>query len=170
MAELKPCPFCGGEAEFANDDGIVAVVVCKKCKAEMVRSSAPIFKRFGKYHKNPLVGAREAWNERTEGDFIDSLISGIKGQQQVLFEQQAYTAKLLAEVERLRRENEILSKNADTAFQDGLNEAQDLYREQVKSEISAEAIKEFVAAVCEGRVANDPVAIAVQAELEKWGV
>lgn len=48
-----------------------------------------------------------------------------------------------AEIERLNKENRILSENADTAFQDGLNEAQDLYREQVKSEVSAEAIKEF---------------------------
>lgn len=48
-----------------------------------------------------------------------------------------------AEIERLEKENEILSKNADTAFQDGLNEAQDLYAEQIKNEIKAEARKEF---------------------------
>lgn len=48
-----------------------------------------------------------------------------------------------AEIERLDRENNILSKNADTAFQDGLNEAQDLYREQIKNEVRVEAIKEF---------------------------
>ena len=47
------------------------------------------------------------------------------------------------EIYRLKNENEILSKNADTAFQDGLNEAQDLYAEQVKAEIKSEAIKEF---------------------------
>ena len=47
------------------------------------------------------------------------------------------------EIVRLEYENEILSKNADTAFQDGLNEAQDLYAEQVKAEIKSEAIKEF---------------------------
>ena len=48
-----------------------------------------------------------------------------------------------AEIDRLKNENDILSKNADTAFQDGLNEAQDLYAEQVKAEIKSEAIKEF---------------------------
>ena len=48
-----------------------------------------------------------------------------------------------AEIERLNIENEILSINADTAFQDGLNEAQDLYAEQVKAEIKSEATKEF---------------------------
>ena len=47
------------------------------------------------------------------------------------------------EIERLENENKILSKNADTAFQDGLNEAQDLYAEQIKAEIKSEAIKEF---------------------------
>lgn len=50
---------------------------------------------------------------------------------------------LMAENERLSKENIILSQNADTAFEDGLNEAQDLYAEQVKAEIKAEAIKEF---------------------------
>lgn len=48
-----------------------------------------------------------------------------------------------AEIERLKRENKILSINADNAFQDGLNEAQDLYAEQVKNEVQAEAINEF---------------------------
>lgn len=47
------------------------------------------------------------------------------------------------EIVRLEYENEILSKNADNAFQDGLNEAQDLYAEQIKDEIKSEAIKEF---------------------------
>ena len=51
--------------------------------------------------------------------------------------------RLQAENERLKKENEILSINADTAFQDGLNEAQGLYAEQVKAEIKSEAIKEF---------------------------
>ena len=47
------------------------------------------------------------------------------------------------DIERLKRENKILSINADNAFQDGLNEAQDLYAEQVENEVRAEAIKEF---------------------------
>lgn len=51
----------------------------------------------------------------------------------------------LAEIEMLKKENEILSINADTAFQDGLNEAQDLYKKQVESEIKSEAVKEFAA-------------------------
>lgn len=48
-----------------------------------------------------------------------------------------------AEIERLKIENEILSINADTAFQDGLNEARDLYAKEVENEIKSEAVKEF---------------------------
>ena len=39
----------------------------------------------------------------------------------------------------LQKENEILSRNADTAFQDGLNERRDLFAPEIKSE----AYKEF---------------------------
>lgn len=48
-----------------------------------------------------------------------------------------------AEIGRLKNENDILSKNADTAFQDELDEEQGLYAEQVKDEIKSEAVKEF---------------------------
>ena len=30
MAELKPCPFCGGEANIRNEDGSVWIE-CKSC-------------------------------------------------------------------------------------------------------------------------------------------
>ena len=46
-------------------------------------------------------------------------------------------------LKNLEQENSLLSRDADTAFQDGLNEAQDLYAEQVRQEIKSEAIKEF---------------------------
>ena len=49
-----------------------------------------------------------------------------------------------AEIEQLKVKNEILIKNAYTAFQDGLNEAQDLYASQIRNEVKQEAIKEFV--------------------------
>lgn len=48
-----------------------------------------------------------------------------------------------AEIERLKKENTILSKNADTAFQDGLDENRDLFKKEVEPEIRNEAIKEF---------------------------
>lgn len=48
-----------------------------------------------------------------------------------------------AEIKKLIKGNQILSRNADTAFQDGLNEAQELYTEQIKKEVRTETIKEF---------------------------
>ena len=66
-----------------------------------------------------------------------------------------------AEIDRLKNENEILSKNADTAFQDGLNEAQDLYAEQIKDEIKSEAIKKFAARLND-RIINFPSVYPVE--------
>ena len=48
-----------------------------------------------------------------------------------------------AEIARLKKKNTILSKNADTAFQDGLDENRDLFKKEVEPEIRNEAIKEF---------------------------
>lgn len=47
------------------------------------------------------------------------------------------------EIESLKKKNAILIRNADTAFQDGLNENRDLFKKEVEPEIRAEAIKEF---------------------------
>ena len=48
-----------------------------------------------------------------------------------------------AEIERLKKENEILSANADNAFQEGLNENRDLFKCEVKEDVYIEAIKKF---------------------------
>ena len=44
-----------------------------------------------------------------------------------------------ADVEKLKNENEILSRNADNAFQEGLNERRELFEPEIK----VEAYKEF---------------------------
>lgn len=44
-----------------------------------------------------------------------------------------------AEIEKLKSKNEILSHNADNAFQEGLNECRELFEPEIKSE----AYKEF---------------------------
>ena len=44
-----------------------------------------------------------------------------------------------AEIKELKRKNEILSRNADNAFQEGLNECRELFEPEIK----AEAYKEF---------------------------
>ena len=43
------------------------------------------------------------------------------------------------EIKELERKNEILSRNADNAFQEGLNECRELFEPEIK----AEAYKEF---------------------------
>ena len=48
-----------------------------------------------------------------------------------------------AQIESLRKENKILSHDAYTAFQEGLNENRDLFKKEVEPEIRAEAYKEF---------------------------
>ena len=59
------------------------------------------------------------------------------------FELQSYALDLInrqkAEIEKLKSENEILSRNADNAFQEGLNECRELFEPEIK----VEAYKEF---------------------------
>ncbi len=76
-------------------------------------------------------------------DRINSLTAEVLRQQAEINVKKRLLDKADAEIERLQKENTILSQNADTAFQDGLNEAQDLYAKQVKAEIKAEACREF---------------------------
>ncbi len=39
MAELKPCPFCGGEAKIKiNDSTLNCTALCEKCNVTMKRN------------------------------------------------------------------------------------------------------------------------------------
>lgn len=54
MTELKPCPFCGGEATFIGD----RCIKCKSCGGAFICT-------------NPLkttLDAAEAWNRRAKND------------------------------------------------------------------------------------------------------
>lgn len=72
--------------------------------------------------------------------------------------QNAKLAEAQAKIEALQMDNAQLERdifcaqmNADIAFQTGLNKAQDLYAEQIKSEVRTEAIKEFAELVKNNR-------------------
>ena len=51
MNDMKPCPFCGGEAEIIGDDYFW--IQCKFCRAETMGSE-------------DLAEAIEVWNRRVE--------------------------------------------------------------------------------------------------------
>lgn len=58
MNKLKPCPFCGGEAEITKN--ICAVYIrCKDCKSTTAAFTAMI-------ETCALNDAIEAWNRRVE--------------------------------------------------------------------------------------------------------
>lgn len=73
--ELKPCPFCGGEA-FLKDGKpttfgtFEALVICKNCSASVVGVSRINFKTYGFKEKNGYDIAQEqaikAWNRRAD--------------------------------------------------------------------------------------------------------
>ena len=55
MSELKPCPFCGGEASIAkgHDGELLPWVMCRECGAET-------------YCFDSVAEAIEAWNRRAK--------------------------------------------------------------------------------------------------------
>ena len=60
--ELKPCPFCGGEAKaFYDDAGGVYEVQCQECGAEPYIGS-----RSGAPGRRTLGDVIKAWNRRAE--------------------------------------------------------------------------------------------------------
>ena len=68
MSELKPCPFCGGEAyaRFVKDKGAFGYtsVECKKCGAVPYVHMA--YNNLSK--EEAVMGVVEAWNRRVKDD------------------------------------------------------------------------------------------------------
>ena len=60
--KLKPCPFCGGEAELRYADNYYWVE-CKKCRT---RSDEECVESFDRGHQKTIDVLAEMWNRRTE--------------------------------------------------------------------------------------------------------
>jgi Lar family restriction alleviation protein len=60
---LKPCPFCGGEADFLTENfGAKVWVVCTDCGVQTLKEDTNLIV-FGKGGKDRAI---EAWNRREE--------------------------------------------------------------------------------------------------------
>ena len=83
--ELKPCPFCGGEASISKDhdpdgNGAFYAVKCRKCRAKSPEIYAV---ETCNIH---FAQVRDAWNRRADlaavqpaqGDYFEGLEEGIK--------------------------------------------------------------------------------------------
>jgi len=55
-AKLKPCPFCGGQAEFSASNATFCAIFCVDCGAEIKQ-----------YSKTAKDAAIERWNTRENG-------------------------------------------------------------------------------------------------------
>ena len=64
MAELLPCPFCGGKAVIEHNLSAVSVI-CERCSAMMGRTTMTDSFRRGKLSFDRVKEAIEAWNTRT---------------------------------------------------------------------------------------------------------
>ena len=65
MAELKPCPFCGGEAHTAIKHGFggrMALVICGNCEA----SGEAFYAENYFIEEKATEKAIEAWNRRVD--------------------------------------------------------------------------------------------------------
>ena len=62
--ELKPCPFCGGEAECITDNAFTqdaeSYVRCRRCRAQTSRFISDDLL----YDMNGKPNAAKAWNRR----------------------------------------------------------------------------------------------------------
>ena len=66
MAELKPCPFCGGSNLRIVGGDSITIIHCRNCKAEMRRMASDGDEFFSEETDTTKKAAIEAWNRRAE--------------------------------------------------------------------------------------------------------
>lgn len=121
---------------------------------------------------------RELWNEKTvtvQDEDIRDREKDIRFLKDLINRQKAQVEKLMKQIERLIKqwnEDDILLNPkllAVVAERDGIHrryidDLEKIHNDEVKT-AKSEAIKAFAERLCKGRVENDPVVIAVKAEL-----
>ena len=158
--------------EFAKDfesDFTLIKIKGLKSTLDLINRQKAEIERLQKQLNNAedLVNEKTIYITDLHGE-IERLKERVKRQKKALFEQQSYTAELQAEVNRLRAKAEGAK---EPIRQYGLIQARGHdktrpFKLQIRN-ITAEAITEFAKRLCEGRVSNDPVVIAVQSELRE---
>ena len=74
MANLKPCPFCGGEADQKVADGIAGTIIvvttfCKTCRATVRSAYSPgVVNKPKNATATALRLATKTWNRRVNDD------------------------------------------------------------------------------------------------------
>lgn len=86
-----------------------------------------------------------------DGDLLKAALDIINRQQAEIVRLKSMNQAKLDAIHDLQAQNELLSRNADTAFQDGLNERRDLFEPEIKAEV----IKKFVERL-KDRIVNGP--------------
>lgn len=71
-------------------------------------------------------------------EFYEDILDHIKIQDKEIKNLKSLVDAKIKRIRDLEAQNEILSRNADTAFQDGLNERRELFEPEIRAEVCKE--------------------------------
>lgn len=142
------CKYC-----VLNGQEMCSAALVAKAGDRIIRQRKEIENLTAQQKKYPykvVTGFNSEIHSKSEKDYLDlmkdigdeackELKCKIIEQKHALLKQQSYTAELQDKIAELKSHNAVLEWNADTAFQDGLNERRELFEPEIK----AEAYKEF---------------------------